>query len=381
MASAAAGVPAIWAPVASAANSREREIADLDEKSGNRRQDQRREQDDRIRPAIAVVAAAAEKHRRSGDHHDRRGNGCGDAAGENVTILDVRQFVRDHTFELTFAEHLHDPLGRRDSRMRGIAPRGKRVRRRVRNDVDLGHRQIRALGQPCGHLIQPVLGTDDLRALGANAYARHTGGAITTDPTPGPLVERPLFVGATESAHGVELSVRKLTGRATGQLAYSYGHATMDARGFSFPAPASRTHALDAAMTIRFGGFDIGGGYALTSGAPFTRTVFRSASGDPGTPGASPVAERETPNAQRLPSYAGLDLSLDYARRFHAASLIRFAGIQNVLGRKNSTWYEFSGPCGGDQPQAATAPECRDRDVLEAPVAFAPRFGVRVVFE
>ena len=73
-------------------------------------------------------------------------------------------------------------------------------------------------------------------------------GAITDDPTPGPLVDRPLFVSATESARGVELSARKLTGRVTGLLAYSYGSATMDARGLSFTAPASRTHALDAAI-------------------------------------------------------------------------------------------------------------------------------------
>ena len=91
----------------------------------------------------------------------------------------------------------------------------------------------------------------------ANLYARHTSGAISADPTPGSLLHRPLFVDATESAQGVELSARMLVGRATGLLAYSYGKATMSARGLSFPAPADRTHALDAAVSLHLNGFNL----------------------------------------------------------------------------------------------------------------------------
>jgi hypothetical protein len=75
----------------------------------------------------------------------------------------------------------------------------------------------------------------------ANLYARHTSGAISADPTPGSLLHRPLFVDATESAQGIELSGRKLVGRATGLLAYSYGKATTSARDCSSARPIGRT--------------------------------------------------------------------------------------------------------------------------------------------
>jgi hypothetical protein len=207
--------------------------------------------------------------------------------------------------------------------------------------------------------------------VAANAYARHTTGAITSDPTPGLLVRRPLFVSATETAHGIEVSARKLAGRTTGLLAYSYGKATMDARGQVFPAPASRTHALDAVTSVRLGAFNLGGAYTFTSGAPFTRTVVDSVLATP---------EREAPNAKRLPPYASLDLFLDYTRRVHGVSLSGFAGLQNALGRTNPTWYQSSGLCYSDQFQATTGPQCRDHDLLNAPVKFAPTFGLRVVF-
>jgi len=207
--------------------------------------------------------------------------------------------------------------------------------------------------------------------VAANVYTRRTTGAITADPAPGPLIERPLFVSATESAHGVELSARKLTGRTTGLLAYSYGNATLDAEGQAFPAPASRTHALDAATTVRLGSFSFTGAYTLTSGAPFTRTVFDSG-------GNTPV--RDAPNAQRLPAYSSLDVSLDYTRRMRGASLIGYAGMQNVLGRTNPTWYQASGYCGNGNYQYTKGPQCRDHDLFEAPVKFAPTFGLRLVF-
>jgi carboxypeptidase family protein len=213
--------------------------------------------------------------------------------------------------------------------------------------------------------------------IAMNAYVRRTTGATADDPTPGPLLRRPLFVDATESASGLEVSARKLTGRTSGLLAYSYGHARMRARGLSFPAPADRTHALDAAMSVHLGGFNVGGAYTITSGAPYTRTVLGAAAGQSSVTGSIPV--RESPNAHRLPSYASLDLSIDYTRTIKGLSLIGFAGAQNVLRRKNATWYEISGICYGGQFQGVVSPQCRDHDLLLAPVKFAPTIGVRLV--
>ena len=58
-------------------------------------------------------------------------------------MLDVRQLVRDDAFELGVAEHLQDAFGRRDRGVRRVAAGRERVRRRIRNDVDLRHRQAR----------------------------------------------------------------------------------------------------------------------------------------------------------------------------------------------------------------------------------------------
>jgi hypothetical protein len=214
--------------------------------------------------------------------------------------------------------------------------------------------------------------------VAANAYARHTSGEITDDPTPGPLTHRPLFVDATESARGVELSARKLAGRVTGLLAYSYGNAAMNARGLSFAAPANRRHAFDAATSVRLGRFSLGGAYTLTSGAPYTRTVFESASS--GAEASPQIPVREAPYAERLPSYSSLDVSLDYAHSVRGAWLMGFLGVQNVLGRTNATWYQSSGYCVAGQPQSSADPECRARDLLAAPVKFAPTAGLRLVF-
>ena len=213
--------------------------------------------------------------------------------------------------------------------------------------------------------------------LAANAYLRRTTGETADDPAPGVLLRRPLFVEATESARGVELSARKLTGRTTGLVAYSYGHATMRARGLSFPAPADRSHALDAAMSMHLGGFNVGGAYTLTSGAPYTRTVVGAAAGQSNTTGSIPV--RGEPNAHRLPSYSSLDLSIDYTRIVKSVAIVGFAGAQNVLGRKNETWYEISGYCESGQFQFVASPQCRDHDMFQAPVKLAPTIGLRVV--
>lgn len=226
----------------------------------------------------------------------------------------------------------------------------------------------------------PMMSVDNLTAgveqwvtpgvlVAANAYVRRTTGAIADDPTPGPLVQRPLFVTGTESADGVELSARKLVGRATGLVAYSYGNATMRAMGFTYPATANRTHALDAAASVHLGNFNLGGAYTLASGAPFTRIV----------PGTVSATVREAPNAQRLPNYASLDLSADYMRVMGRMRLIAFAGAQNVLGRANATWYEISGYCDNGQSQPVASPQCRDHDLFETPVKLSPTVGLRLV--
>jgi hypothetical protein len=224
--------------------------------------------------------------------------------------------------------------------------------------------------------VERWIGTGVLVSM--NGYVRHTMGAITADPTPGPVMHRPLFVDASESARGLEVSARKLIGRASGLLAYTYGSATMHAGGLSFPAPADRTHALDAALSLHFASFTLGASYALTSGAPYTRIIAVPPAGVSNASGLFPT-ERDAPNAQRLPAYASLDLLFTYAHAIGAAKLVAFAGAQNALNRKNVTWYEISGYCDNGQSQPTASAQCRDHDVVQAPVKLAPTLGVRLV--
>jgi hypothetical protein len=202
-----------------------------------------------------------------------------------------------------------------------------------------------------------------------NAYLRRTSGAVIVDPAPGPLTARPIFVNASETAHGVELSARKLTGRMTGLIAYSYSRSLTNAGGLSFPAAASRPHALDASTAFHLGNLNVGGAFRWTAGAAYTRTVFNAQ-----------VPSRAAPNAERLPPYSSLDLTFDYTRAVRGTAVTGFATLQNVLGRVNPTWYQVSGYCDDSQPRPTTDPACRDHDLVSAPVRFARTVGVRVVF-
>ena len=63
-------------------------------------------------------------------------------------MLDVRELVRDHPFELLVArECCRMPSVAATAACCGIAAGRERVRRRLGNDVDLRHRQAGALRQ------------------------------------------------------------------------------------------------------------------------------------------------------------------------------------------------------------------------------------------
>ena len=82
-------------------------------------------------------------------------------------MLHVRQLVGDHAFELTFVQDLQDALRRGHSRVLRVAASGKRVRRWIRNDVHLRHRQAGLTRQPLGDAIERMLRANFLRAVHA----------------------------------------------------------------------------------------------------------------------------------------------------------------------------------------------------------------------
>lgn len=231
-----------------------------------------------------------------------------------------------------------------------------------------------------------------------NGYRRQTTGLLIPNPDTGFVAAgREPDAVASNLATGVELSLRKLMGRWTGSIAYTYGTSRMastvergtgDTVRFESPAPADIPHALDVTAMARLGGgFRLGGAFTFGSGVPFTRLVL------PDT--TLPPEERnpprlERPYGERTPSYASLDLMLEYSRAVGAWQVSAYGQLRNVLGRENAVTYLGSRACGpGSQRIAFAAPavDCRGsepgvpvKDNFEAGLPTLPLFGVRVAF-
>ncbi len=206
----------------------------------------------------------------------------------------------------------------------------------------------------------------------ANAYLRQSTGITLPDPTPGMVVNRPLFVEGENTARGVELSLRRLVGRWSASLGYAYAVSEMQAGGLRFPASADRRHTLDAASSLRVGeGLRVGAAFSAASGAPFTRFF-------PGD-----TAQVELPNAERTNPYASLDLLLEYTRRVGSFDIGGYLQLRNALARENAITYSGSewicGTIPGVPAEGCPVPLAA-RDHFEPGLPRLPVFGLRVVF-
>jgi hypothetical protein len=212
-----------------------------------------------------------------------------------------------------------------------------------------------------------------------NAYARRLTGVANRPRPMGDSVLRPLTETGTISAHGVELSARKLSGRFTGGIAYSYGKATERVGDMSFAAPADRRHTLDATSMVRLGFFRFGTGVTWMTGAPYTRTFWGSGrryAGDSITWIALPRSE--TPGAQRLPDHFSLDMFAELTGRVKGVGVTSYLGVQNVTRHTNFT--SFYGRATNDDGRYPL-PVQRNGDVLGPfGASITPNVGLRLVF-
>src|SRR5690606_11058389 len=112
-------------------------------------------------------------------------------------------------------------------------------------------------------------------------YHRYTTGLLIPNPDNGVVrAGRDPDAVATYSVAGVWLSLRRLTGRWTGSVGYTYGRSRMTARverasgetvRYDFPAPADVPHSLDLTGMVRLGSsFRLGGAFTIGSGVPYT---------------------------------------------------------------------------------------------------------------
>jgi hypothetical protein len=223
----------------------------------------------------------------------------------------------------------------------------------------------------------------------ANGYLRRATGVSVPEPGPGRLVDslRPIFVEAQNLARGVELSVRRLTGRWTLSGSYTYGYSTLEARSrmfpvwYRFPSPADRRHSVDlTAMAELSGSLRLGAAFTAATGAPFSRFLLGASCDTVGCPAETAAFYIEFPNAIRAPGYASLDVLADWSRPVGEVRLGAFVQVRNVLNLTNAVTYTGSVPCG-----QATAPVLRDAgggfcDRFDRGVPILPLVGLRVAF-
>lgn len=220
--------------------------------------------------------------------------------------------------------------------------------------------------------------------LGVTGFVRRSADVAMPDPTPGVLLHRSLYVLGTEQAHGVELSVRRLTGRVTGALGYSYGSADLHAARLTFPSPTMRRHSFDATALLRLTrSLYVGAGYTATSGARYTRVHTGASTTDSlGQWIWMQPPEAEAPSAQRAAPYRSVDMMLDYAFVVRGWRVATFLQVRNARNRANPAFYNGYGGCADSVYNPETRVwECRGTEDEFVPgLPRLPVIGFRVSF-
>lgn len=222
--------------------------------------------------------------------------------------------------------------------------------------------------------------------VGVTGYVRGSGGVTISDPAPGAILDRPLWVTAENQARGIELSARKLAGRWTSSASYSYGTSTMTAVGQRFPAPADQRHVLDATALLRVEPeWQLGAAYTAASGHPYTRTF----AGAIGCELEAQCGWREEPwvgepGGQRMGWYQSLDLLAEWNRTYRRGwKLGVYLQLRNVLNHDNPGRYlGYQGEYCLDECAPDGDGEARfgPRDEFVASLPIVPLVGLRLAF-
>jgi hypothetical protein len=219
----------------------------------------------------------------------------------------------------------------------------------------------------------------------ANGWTRHSTGLALPDPRPGTLEGRALFVVGENDARGAEAGVRRVSGRWTASMSWSYGESDIMAAGLTYPASTDRRHRVDATGAVRFGGgFRIGGAYTAMSGSPYTRVKARLRQADCELFGfgcTQSAASVEAPNAMRTPDYRSLDAIAMLTRPLGGIEATLYVQVRNILGRDNAVTYSGSAyETVYTDRNPRTADELVWYDRFEAGLPRLPLIGARITF-
>lgn len=133
-------------------------------------------------------------------------------------------------------------------------------------------------------------------------------------------------------AYGLEVLLRRQTGRITGWLAYTLSRSERDFPCGTRPADYDQTHVLNLVVQARLPrGFSLGGRLNVQSGRPETVVATANENSDV-------LGDR---NNMRLPPFVELDLRLDKEWRFRRWALSMFVEVVNSTFSKTVLYYTF----------------------------------------
>ncbi len=225
---------------------------------------------------------------------------------------------------------------------------------------------------------------------GVNLFDRYTTGATEPDPIPGSLLSpRPPFVVGTNTARGIEVSLRRLVGRLTASVAYSHVRAESRSGGFRYASSSERQHVFDGTVMVRVASrLAVGGAVTVASGAPFTRfyallyqrvpcdTVGPSCL----VPGKVPVSV-EDPSGGRAPPSATVDLLAEWTWPHRGWDLSASLQLRNALNWRNASTYSGSiENCSLPAGSGTVIPRPGICDRFDRGLPLLPLVGVRVAF-
>jgi len=198
-------------------------------------------------------------------------------------------------------------------------------------------------------------------------------------------------VSADNRAHGLEASVRKLAGAWTMAASWSYGSSDLDARSamfpvwYHYPSSADRRHSVDLSAMRRLGPLRLGGAFTWASGAPFSRFRLGPVACDTLSAslctGDTTALYIESPNAERTPAYASLDLLADWTHTIGSVQLGAYVQVRNVLDLANAVTYLGSvTQCYAPSPPTLVAVGGGVCDRFDRGVPLLPLVGLRASF-
>jgi hypothetical protein len=155
-----------------------------------------------------------------------------------------------------------------------------------------------------------------------------------------PYIESILRSGKAES-YGIELSIKKLTGKITGNIYYSYSHVLYKISGINnnkpYPALYDIPHDLKILLSYKFNdSWVLSSNFIYFIGHPFTFPIqYYQQNGY-----IIPIYTGR--NESRFPDYHRLDFNLLYQKKSYKRFKSTWSiGIFNIYARKNPSAYKF----------------------------------------